>query len=230
MENFGIYKVTNTKTKKFYIGSSKNIEKRWKYHKKRLKGNYHENSRWQNAWNKYGEDCWIWEIIEELNTNEELFERETFYLQQTRCFDKKIGYNISDNAFSPMRGKKHSKEIREKMSRNRKGKKKGPFTEEHRLAISEGWKLRRLKPVSEETKAKLSKAKKGKKRSIEFVIKIRGQKRTEESRNKMKARYAIMKQHVTNEDISDYYKMGGKLKGAPMISFIFKLKYNKDVY
>lgn len=51
-----IYKITNTKNNKIYIGKTKNYIKRFKQHKYRLsKGNY-TNKHFVNAWNKYGEE------------------------------------------------------------------------------------------------------------------------------------------------------------------------------
>ncbi len=45
---------------------------------------------------------------------------------------------------NPMYGKKHSEEAKKKMSAAQKGKKKPPFTEEHRRNLSLAWKRRNL--------------------------------------------------------------------------------------
>ena len=63
----GVYKITNTINGKFYIGSSYDIEGRWDCHKKCLKGNYHNNPKLQHAWNKYGQNAFIFEILEFTN-------------------------------------------------------------------------------------------------------------------------------------------------------------------
>ena len=63
MKISGVYKITNTVTGDFYIGSSKNIERRWKAHK--------EPSRWSNNPNillyrdfqKYGIDKFEFQIL-----------------------------------------------------------------------------------------------------------------------------------------------------------------------
>ena len=63
MKISGVYKITNTVTGDFYIGSSKNIERRWKAHK--------EPSRWSNNPNillyrdfqKYGVDKFEFQIL-----------------------------------------------------------------------------------------------------------------------------------------------------------------------
>ena len=61
----GIYKILNNKTNQCYIGLSIKIEDRWRYHKRSLIGNRHENQHLQNAWNKYGEDSFLFEILGE---------------------------------------------------------------------------------------------------------------------------------------------------------------------
>jgi group I intron endonuclease len=77
--NSGIYKIINIKTGDFYIGSSKNIVKRWKIHKSKLKNKNHINNILQSAWNKYGENNLILEILETCD-KDKLYEKEQFYL------------------------------------------------------------------------------------------------------------------------------------------------------
>jgi len=88
----GIYKITNMINYKFYIGSSNNINNRWRQHKKALNEGTHGNPYLQNAWNKYGGQNFKFEIIEEC-TPEMQFEREQFYLNELKPFDDN-GYNI----------------------------------------------------------------------------------------------------------------------------------------
>lgn len=91
----GIYKITNTTNGKFYIGSSKDIEERWNCHKQYLRGNYHINPKLQHAWNKYGENKFIFEIMEETNSTQELlFDRENHYITLLKPYEREIGYNI----------------------------------------------------------------------------------------------------------------------------------------
>jgi len=83
----GIYRIKNLINGKCYYGSSKQIEKRFKTHKKQLKNNTHINCILQKAWNKYGEDNFLFEIVEECNLNI-LLEVEQKYL------DLQPEYNI----------------------------------------------------------------------------------------------------------------------------------------
>ena len=52
----GVYKIVNTVNGKIYIGSSKNIDRRWNEHIRVLELNAHNNQHLQNAWNKYGKN------------------------------------------------------------------------------------------------------------------------------------------------------------------------------
>lgn len=78
----GIYKIVNTKNGKMYIGSSKNIKRRWGIHKSSLKNNRHHSVHLQRAWNKYGKESFVYEVIKEMsNASEtELFNEETNYI------------------------------------------------------------------------------------------------------------------------------------------------------
>ena len=135
----GIYKITNVKNGKFYIGSAKDIDRRWWEHKNDLKKNKHINPKLQHAWDFYGETNFEFIILE--NVIEcELFKREQFYLDMFKPYMRDIGYNITptasggDNfthnpdkeetrqllsdinlgAKNPMHGKKHSDEAKER--------------------------------------------------------------------------------------------------------------------
>lgn len=91
----GIYKIINTETGKFYIGSAQNIEKRWKRHINDLSKNKHHNIYLQRAWDKYGKSIFKLEII---NTcyKKTLMKREQKLLD--KLFDSELLYNISPTA------------------------------------------------------------------------------------------------------------------------------------
>lgn len=89
----GVYKITNKNNGKIYIGSSKNIYKRWKHHVYELNNNKHINYYLQNAWNKYGKNSFIFEIQEICDENC-VREREQYYIDIYNCCDREIGYNI----------------------------------------------------------------------------------------------------------------------------------------
>ena len=88
----GVYKITNRVNGKIYVGSSKNIYERWNQHKDKLRNNCHDNAHLQNAWIKYGENNFKFEIIEECDPNVQ-FEREQYYLNTLNPFDRVLARN-----------------------------------------------------------------------------------------------------------------------------------------
>jgi group I intron endonuclease len=93
----GIYKIKNIVNNKIYIGSTlKSFEYRFNIHVKLLKRNQHENPILQNAWNKYGENNFIFEIIESFDSIniEELLNLEKYYILKYNSTNKFYGYNI----------------------------------------------------------------------------------------------------------------------------------------
>ena len=63
MKQQGVYQIRNVVNGKFYVGSSKDIKNRHAAHRKLLRGNRHHCPHLQAAWNKYGEDCFKFEVI-----------------------------------------------------------------------------------------------------------------------------------------------------------------------
>ena len=65
MKISAVYKITNTVTGDFYIGSSKNVKKRWSDHKCKSKWNERPNNPMYLDMQKYGVDKFVFEVIEE---------------------------------------------------------------------------------------------------------------------------------------------------------------------
>ncbi len=59
----GIYKIVNTVTGAFYIGSSRNVYKRWKAHKYPSTWNRHPNSKLYQDMEKYGVDKFEFQVF-----------------------------------------------------------------------------------------------------------------------------------------------------------------------
>lgn len=123
----GIYKIVYN-DKLAYVGSSVNIERRWRQHRDTLKRGVHSNFLLQRAWDKYGVDAFKFYIIEEC-FKESLCEREQFHIDN----DKPL-FNLSDangrhehteETKAKMRGRIVSKETREKLSKALKGRESG---------------------------------------------------------------------------------------------------------
>lgn len=75
----GIYSIMNIYNGKIYIGSSKDLYNRLYEHLHLLLRNSAHNKHLQSAWNKYGQECFIYNILE-LCSEESRFEREQFYM------------------------------------------------------------------------------------------------------------------------------------------------------
>lgn len=54
--NSGVYKIENIVTKECYIGSTKDLTKRWTVHRHELKNKIHHSKPLQNSWDSFGED------------------------------------------------------------------------------------------------------------------------------------------------------------------------------
>jgi group I intron endonuclease len=93
--NKGIYKITNVKTNKAYIGSTLNFRKRFSQHKNDLKAGRHGNTHLQSSFNKHGEASFVFEILEDCHnlTAEEIRGREQYYFDQ--IVDWAEVYNIA---------------------------------------------------------------------------------------------------------------------------------------
>ncbi len=111
----GIYSRTNRKNGKFYIGSAVDIGNRWAVHRMSLRQNKSGCRKLQNAWNKHGEDCFLFEVVELVPEKARLIEHEQMYLDLLSP-----QYNICKKAGSAL-GVKHSPETRKKMSDSHSG-------------------------------------------------------------------------------------------------------------
>ncbi len=167
----GIYQIRNKINNKRYVGSSNNIEFRWRKHISFLTRNKHPNKHLQGAWNKYGKDSFEFTVLL-ICVEDELLDQE-----QT-CLDVKSEYNISKLAgkvemtnelkakLSDIAkrnacwiGRECSEETRRKMSKSRKGH---ICTEETRKKISMA-QIGITKPGhirTEETRKKISESRK----------------------------------------------------------------------
>lgn len=175
----GIYKITCTANGKFYIGSAVNLYQRWNRHQSELRSGKHQNPHLQNAWNKYGGDRFVFEVLEYVMSFAVL-EREQYWLDKLKPYDANTGFNIALDASSPMRGRVFSPESREKLRLTHLGKPKSPEAIERSAAKRRGRKIpddqkekmrqaKLGKKASPETRAKLSAARKGKKLSKGIV-------------------------------------------------------------
>ena len=119
----GVYQILCVPTGKVYVGSSLNIAERWWEHRWDLRRQTHHSRYLQRAWDKYGEEAFEFSVLEYVDNQDVLMEREQAWMDMTRCYERDYGYNLSREV-GTTRGVKHSNEARAKMSAARKGKPK----------------------------------------------------------------------------------------------------------
>ena len=122
----GIYAWTNLLDNKRYVGYAKCIEDRRDVHISSLNGNYHINCHLQNAWNKYGQENFVFSILEICDISE-LCRKEYEWGTLLKVLDPKFGYNIQP--FEPNGIATLSEETKRKISQSKIGKKRF-FTDE----------------------------------------------------------------------------------------------------
>jgi len=111
----GIYKIRNTISDECYVGSAEYFKKRWWNHVHYLDRNEHHSPHLQRAWNKYGKNTFIFEVVEVVDNIKFLIEREQFWIGQLNP-----QYNVLKKAGSS-KGFKHTEETKKKLSELNKG-------------------------------------------------------------------------------------------------------------
>lgn len=107
---------------------------RWKEHYYKLQRGQHGNVKLQNAWNKYGEKAFVFNVLYECSNIDELNTLEEHYVDNNLS-----GYNLRGGGHN----KKMSIESRKKLSLSKRGKPNGqkgskrtPFSKEQRAQYS----------------------------------------------------------------------------------------------
>ncbi len=173
----GVYKITCLANKKIYIGSALHLCNRRRRHFNVLRQNKHENPYLQRAWNKYGEQAFTFEVLEQVLPIS-LTAREQYWLNKLKPFGRR-GFNIlheagsalgmkhTPEALEKMRGRKLSPEHIEKVRRARLGQKQSAERIEKNRQSQLG------KKMSPEAREKIGRANRGKTLSPETREKVR---------------------------------------------------------
>jgi len=159
---YNIYLITNLENKKQYVGITKfSITERFYQHVKR-------GFLLTEAIQKYGEDKFFIELIEEVDTAGTAYELEQYYIKQ---YNTKVpyGYNLTDGGdgiFGWEVTEEYRQECSERVKQLHKEKKVGMYGKKH----------------SDDTKRKMSEASKGHKRCVGRVL-------SEESKEKIREKH-----------------------------------------
>jgi len=141
----GIYKIRNKVTGKCYVGQSVRVKKRIHEHFRLLEKGCHVNRILQNSYNKYGKENFDWSLEVECKDIKDLDDFENAFLKGNAHFDEPIFFNIANEAKVPMRGKSHSQETKNKISKSKSGV-KNHITPEYKKKLQES---RRKKALSD---------------------------------------------------------------------------------
>ena len=97
----GVYKVINTQYDKVFIASSPNLKNRWLTLKNQLNMGMHPNSQLQRDWSELGAEAFLYEILEEKDTDKvadvrwEVKQMEKVWLEKLQPYGDR-GYNKRD--------------------------------------------------------------------------------------------------------------------------------------
>jgi group I intron endonuclease len=142
----GVYQIRNLVNDRVYVGQSIHLSARKSHHFSDLKYNKHGNRHLQNAYNLYGKDNFVFEIVlycEDFELTR--YENAIKHLHENNCYNIRIcadsnkGLEVSEETrrklsqsahqpkgeLSPSFGRKHTKEEREAISNAQWGKKFG---------------------------------------------------------------------------------------------------------
>lgn len=195
-----IYRIRNLVNGKFYIGSTIRPKYIRKYeHFSALRAKLHYNKYLQNAWNKYGESNFIFELVEKLEFSDnlskveigkKLIDREAYFIHDLNPeynLDKEITYNGRT-------GHKCSEETRNKISKS------------NLLTYSK--KPKKIKETKIFKKRKIRKIRKGWNHTKEAIIKI-----TERSnRDDNKIRIREIQKIAAKKRIGMHHSLESKIK------------------
>jgi group I intron endonuclease len=154
-----IYKIINAVNNNFYVGSAVNFEKRKARHLWRLRRGDHANKYLQAAWGKYGEQAFVFAVVQEVPEFEDILAVENVWLHEH--VGKDYCYNIATDATAPQTGMSGEK--------NAMWGRTFTHTEDAKARIGAASKIR---VQSEEEKAKRRQSLKGRVVSISTRTKI----------------------------------------------------------
>lgn len=141
----GVYKISCLPNGRTYVGSSANVGFRWKRHLTQLRNGNHHNIHLQRAWDKYGEESFVFEVVFEGSKEEILKEEQRYLNDYCNLFNiakvavrsdkpqpkEEVGRKIS----LALTGRKMTDIQKKRMSLSRKGN-KCPWAKEQALTMN----------------------------------------------------------------------------------------------
>jgi len=113
-KNPGVYKITCIETGKFYVGGTTDCRRRRYEHLYALRKSKHRSIRFQNAFNKYGESSFVFEVLEFCD-RDSFRVREQYWIDTLRPFDRNVGFNVTAQAFPTTLGRIPTSETLDKI-------------------------------------------------------------------------------------------------------------------
>lgn len=135
----GIYEIVHVETGRRYVGSAKNLASRKKTHFVALRSGSHHNSHLQSAWLKYGEDAFMFRVIDYCDKSELIAREQQAFKELNPEFNinkvagSRLGMRHRQETIEKLKSRIVSDETKRRMSESQKGR---VITEEHRKNIS----------------------------------------------------------------------------------------------
>ena len=123
MKIIGVYKITNTVTGGFYIGSSNDVKRRWREHKFPSSWKNYPNNPMYHDMKNYGIDKFDFQVLEEVEAGS-LKEKEQYFIETL----KPTYNNINAKGLNVERKKEYKKEYQKEYQKTDK------FKESHKKA------------------------------------------------------------------------------------------------
>ena len=192
---YWIYSITNKVNGKRYIGVTHRLNTRWNEHKRHLRNNCHVNKKLQDAYNEYGEDNFIYDVLFELEDTVDdctVAKKEIEFISLYDSCDN--GYNMTyggDRYGFRIMPEGMLKEYKERLSNISKELWNNKDFRDKMYKLNLGNTYNLGKKASKETREKMSRAHMGS--GNPFY----GKHHTEESKDKMRKG---LKDYYSNED------------------------------
>jgi group I intron endonuclease len=115
----GVYAIRNAPGGKLYVGSTADsLRRRWRRHRRELRGGRHGNRKLQLAWDLFGESAFGFDVLETCGPALCL-EREQHWIDTLKAADGQFGYNLCPVAGNSL-GRKFTDESLEKVRETNK--------------------------------------------------------------------------------------------------------------